>query len=271
MKKKRAGKKGRNSFLWIGGVITAVMILLLLLGRFWTPRDPDVMDAASKFLPPSFSHLMGTDNMGRDIFSRVMVGGSTTLLISLCVVAIGAVFGSVIGALTGYFGGWPDEILMRICDVITAFPSILLALVIVAVTGGGTYNVILALGILFIPSFSRVFRGEYARYRGQNYVLRARLTGAGSARIMFIHILPNTLSVVIPSVIIGFNNAVLAESSMSYLGIGVTPPDISLGRMLSESQNFLRSAPWYAIGVGMTIILLILGVSLLSEGIKKSR
>ena len=266
MKKKRAGKKGRNSFLWIGGIITAVMILLLLLGCFWTPRDPDAMDAASKFLPPSFSHLMGTDNMGRDIFSRVMAGGSTTLVISLCVVAIGAVFGSVIGALTGYFGGWPDEILMRICDVITAFPSILLALVIVAVTGGGKYNVILALGILFIPSFSRVFRGEFARY-----VLRARLTGARPARIMFIHILPNTLSVVIPSVIIGFNNAVLAESSMSYLGIGVTPPDISLGRMLSESQNFLRSAPWYAIGVGTTIILLILGVSLLSEGIKKSR
>lgn len=268
---KKTGRKNRNYFLYIGAVICAVMVALIILGYFWTPYSPTAMDAALKNGSPTLRHIMGTDNMGRDIFSRVLSGAGTTFFISLCVVAIGAVAGTVIGALTGYFGGWPDEILMRICDCITAFPSILLALVIVAVTGGGKYNIIWALGILFIPSFARVVRGEFAKYRNQNFVIRARLTGAGHLRIIFSHILPNTFSVLLPSITIGFNNAVLAESSMSYLGIGVSPPDISLGRMLSESQTYLKSAPWYALCVGMTIVFLILGFSLLGEGLQSRR
>ena len=271
MKKRKPSSRPKNHFLYVGAVITAVMLLLIISGYFKTPYSPTAMNAAEKMKGLSLHHLMGTDNMGRDIFSRVLTGGGTTLLISVCVVAIGCICGTVIGALTGYFGGWPDEILMRICDCITAFPSILLALVIVAVTGGGKYNVIWALGILFIPSFARVVRGEFARYRTQNFVVRAHLTGAGHLRIMFIHILPNTIPVLLPAITIGFNNAVLAESSMSYLGIGGSPPDISLGRMLQESQTYLKSAPWYAISVGLTIVFLILGFSLLGEGLQQRR
>ena len=268
MNRKKTGRKTKNYFLYIGAAISIIMVGLIIVGYFWTPYSPTAMDAAVKNSPPCAAHIMGTDNMGRDIFSRVLSGAGTTFLISLCVVFIGTVAGTIIGALTGYFGGWPDEILMRICDCITAFPSILLALVIVAVTGGGKYNIIWALGVLFIPSFSRVVRSEYAKYRTQNFVVRARLTGAGHMRIMFVHILPNTISVLIPTIAIGFNNAVLAESSMSYLGIGVSPPDVSLGRMLSESQTYLKTAPWYAICVGLTIVFLILGFSLLSEGLQ---
>ena len=270
-KKKKTGSKKRNYFLYIGAGISAVMLLLIIIGYFKTPYSPTAMNAAEKMSPPSVRHIMGTDNMGRDIFSRVLTGGGTTLIISVCVVAIGCVFGTAIGSFTGYFGGLADHILMLICDSITAFPSILLALVIVAVTGGGKYNVIWALGILFIPSFARVVRGEFAKYRTQNFVLRARLTGAGRLRVIFIHILPNTIPVLLPAISIGFNNAVLAESSMSYLGIGVSPPEISLGRMLLESQSFLKSAPWYAISVGLTIVLLILGFSLLGEGLQQRR
>ena len=229
------------------------------------------MDAASKFSPPTLAHIMGCDSYGRDIFSRILEGAGTSFLIAVCVVAIGTVAGILIGALTGYFGGWADEILMRICDSITAFPAILLALVIVAVVGGSKVTITWILGLLFIPSFARIVRGEYAKAKELNYVKSARLMGASSFRIMFRHILPNTIPVLLPAVTIGFNNAVLAEASMSYLGIGVQPPDASLGRMLSEAQIYLKNAPWYVLFVGLTMVLLILGFSMLGEGLQQRR
>ena len=172
------------------------------------------------------------------------------------------------GAFTGYFGGWLDEALMRVNDAVTAFPSILLALVFISLLGFGKYNVILALGVAFVPSYARVIRSEFARHREMNYVKSARLMGAGHLRIMFLHILPNTRQVLLPTLVIGFNNAVLAEASMSYLGIGVQPPQSSLGRMLSEAQTYLFSAPGFALFPGIFLIMLVLGFSLLGEGLK---
>lgn len=263
-------KKAGNPFLYIGGAISAAVVAMIVMGYFWTPYDPTAM-GDEKFLPPSLEHLLGTDNFGRDIFSRVLDGAGTTLFIAVCVVIIGCAAGIVIGSLCGYYGGLPDVILTRICDSITAFPSFLLALVIVSITGSGTYNIILALGILFIPSFARIVRGEFARCRELNYIKSARLMGASDFRIIFLHILPNTVPVLFSAVTIGFNNAVLSEASMSFLGIGIQPPAASLGSMLSDSQTYLRSAPWYALGTGAVIILLILGFSLLSEGLQRGR
>lgn len=261
-------KKRANVFLWVGGVISALMLALILLGYFWTPYDPTAMNAKAKFCAPSLTHLLGTDNFGRDIFSRVVDGAGTSFFIALCVVAIGCAAGILIGSLCGYYGGLPDLILTRVCDSITAFPAFLLALVIVTVAGPGTENIILALGILFIPSFARIVRSEFARCRELNYIKSAKLMGAGGLRIMFRHILPNTFPVLLSAVTIGFNNAVLSEASMSFLGIGIQPPYASLGSMLSDSQSFLYSAPWYALGTGGAIVLLILGFSLLSEGLQ---
>ena len=173
------------------------------------------------------------------------------------------------GALTGYFGGIVDEVLMRLNDALNAFPSVLLALVIVSVLGSGKYNVVIALSIVFVPSFARVSRTAFAALRDSNYVKSARLMGASSLRILAVQILPNTLHVLLPAFTIGFNNAVLAEASMSYLGIGVKPPDASLGYMLSESQSMLSAAPWYALCTGMTIVLLIFGVGLIGEGMNR--
>ena len=175
----------------------------------------------------------------------------------------------MIGALTGYFGGWVDEIVMRINDALAAFPSILLALVVIAVAGPGKYNIILALGVLFIPSFARLVRSEVIHYKDRDFVRSARLMGASHLRIIFVHILPNLLPVMLSGLTIGFNNAVLAEASMSYLGIGVQPPDASLGSMLSEAQSYLFTAPWDAIFPGLTIVLLILGMGLIGEGIRE--
>lgn len=261
-------KKKKNKNLIWGGVITGVMLALIAAGFFWTPYDPEAMDSAAKLSGVSFSHLMGCDNFGRDIFSRVLKGGGTTLFVALGTVGIGTVCGIVIGAFTGYFGGIADEILMRINDVLFAFPSILLALVFVSLSGYGTRNVILALGIAFIPSFSRIVRGEFIRCKNMDYVKSAKLAGAGDLRIMFVHILPNTAPVLLSAVMIGFNNAVLAEAGMSYLGIGVQPPQASLGRMLSEAQTYLFSAPGFALFPGIFLILLVLGFSLLGEGIR---
>lgn len=260
--------KKKNFNLIVGGSITGVILLMILIGIFYTPYDPDAMDASSKFAGISLKHLMGCDNFGRDVFSRVLEGSRTTLIVAAGTVFIGTFFGIVIGALTGYYGGIIDEILMRIIDAIFAFPSILLTLLFISIFGSGKYNVILALGIAFIPSFARIVRSEFIKYKNMDYVKNARLQGASDFRIMFVHILPNTITVLLSAIMIGFNNAVLAEAGMSFLGIGVQPPDASLGRMLSEAQSYLFRAPAYALFPGIMIILMVLGFSLLSDGIK---
>lgn len=274
-------KKKKNYNLVIGSILTGVMLLMILVGLFFLPYDPETMNIELKFAGVSLRHPFGCDNYGRDIFTRVMVGARTTLLVALGTVGIGAGAGVLIGAFTGYFGGWIDEVMMRVIDALFAFPSILLALVVVSLFdsennpvlsrlfGSGKYQVIIALGIAFIPSFARVVRSEYLKQREMDYVKNARIMGCGHLRIMFVHILPNILPVLVPTVMIGFNNAVLAEAGMSYLGIGVQPPDASLGRMLSEAQTFLFSQPSYALFPGLAIVVLVLGFSLLADGLEE--
>lgn len=263
-------KKKKNGYLISGGILSALVTAVIVTGFFWTPYSTTAMNAKEKFMPPSPAHLFGTDNFGRDVFSRVMEGARTSFLIAILVVLIGCSAGILIGALCGYFGGTADLILMRICDTITAFPAILLALVIISIAGNSVVNIVFALGILFIPSFARVVRTQYAGIRDLNYIKSARVMGIGVPRILYAHILPNTFPVLVSAMTIGFNNAVLAEASMSFLGIGIQPPRASLGSMLRDSQNYLASAPWYALGTGLSIVLLILAFSLLSEGIQQS-
>ena len=175
------------------------------------------------------------------------------------------------GLLTGYFGGIADEIVMRITDAVNGFPSILLTLVIISLLGSGRQNVIISLGIVFVPSYVRMVRSQYLKLRDADYIRRARLLGVKDFRILFVHILPNIFSVFWVSVMIGFNNAILAESGMSYLGIGVQPPEASLGNMLSDAQGYLQAAPWYALFVGMSIVWVVLGFSLFGEGIRRGK
>ena len=183
--------------------------------------------------------------------------------------AVVAVCGLVIGALCGYYGGMADALVMRLCDAVAAFPSVLLALVVLALTGPGKYNVIGALGVLFIPSFARLVRGEFLKYRDRDFVQAAKLMGVPDPRIIFVHILPNLWPTLLSGLTIGFNNAVLAEASMSYLGIGVNTAEPSLGYLLKDGQGVLFTLPWCAVFPGLAAILLILGVSLLGEGIRE--
>ncbi|MDE7327086.1 MAG: ABC transporter permease [Lachnospiraceae bacterium] len=265
--KKRRQPNTVNWSLAVGIALVSAVLLFVFVGLFYTPYDPMEMSMALKNKPPSLSHPFGTDYMGRDVLSRVMDGAGTTFLIGVVTVVIGLVLGTLVGAFTGYYGGLADEILMRLNDTLTSFPSILLALVFVSVIGTGKYNIIIALGVIFIPSFARVVRSEYIVQKELDYVSNARLLGAGNLRIMFVHILPNTAPILLSSVTIGLNNAILAEAGMSYLSLGVQPPDPSLGRMLSEAQGYFMSAPWVALAPGMMIVLTVLGFSMISENI----
>lgn len=257
-----------NKYLIAGLIMTGLAVLLGILGFFWTPYSTTEMNAAERFAAPSFRHIFGTDNFGRDIFSRVMQGLGDTIVISGLVVLISGAAGILLGALTGYFGGLLDEIVMRITDAVNGFPSILLTLVIISILGTGKQNLIISLGIVFVPSYVRIVRSEFIRLRDADYIKRARLMGVGKARILFVHILPNIFSVFWVSVMIGFNNAILAESGMSYLGIGVQAPDATLGNMLSDAQGYLQTAPWCALAPGLTIVWVVLGFALFSEGIR---
>ena len=269
MKKVAGWFKKQNKYFLVGLAMTGLAVVLGVLSFFWTPYGPTTMSAAERFNAPSLRHIFGTDNFGRDIFSRVMQGIGTTVIVSSLIVVISAGAGILIGAVTGYFGGILDEAIMRVTDAVNAFPSILLALVVISILGSGKQNVIFSLGIVFTPSYVRIVRSEFIRLRDADFVCRARLMGVKKLRILFVHILPNIFSVFWVSVTIGFNNAILAESGMSYLGIGVQPPDASLGKMLSDAQGYLGRAPWYALAPGLTIVWIVLGFSLLSEGIRR--
>ena len=259
----------KDPYLVIGGIIMGLMLLMIIVGFFWTPFDPTKMSASEKLQGISLKHIMGTDNMGRDVFSRVMYGSRVTLLIAMGTIIIGAGLGTIIGAITGYYGGMVDEVAMRVIDALFAFPSILLALVIVSVFGVGWMQLVISLGIAFVPSFTRIVRGEVLRCKGMDYIENARLQGVGNLRLVFVHILPNIKGVLASSILIGFNNAVLAEAGLSYLGVGSQPPYASLGRMLSDAQQYMFTRPSYVMCPGIVIVLMVLGFAFLGEGIKR--
>lgn len=261
-------KHKRNYNLIIGLAFTAVFLLMAVIGQLWTPYNPTAMDPSAVSLAPSLPHLMGTDNFGRDILSRIMNGLGTTFFVAVSTVAIGGTAGILIGAVTGYFGGTLDNLVMRINDILLSFPSVLMALIFISFLGPGKYNIILALGVLFTPSFARIVRSEMIRCRELEFVKSAQIMRVSTFRIIFFHILPNASVSILTAAAIGFNNAVLAEASMSYLGLGVQPPEPSLGRMLFEAQSYLFQLPWYAVFPGITIILIILGFSMISEGLR---
>ena len=273
MKKKDLNKQSKltikynktNIRLIIGISLLALIVLLVVFSLIVEIYDPNEVNYSEMLKKPTLKHLFGTDDYGRDIYTRVMRGAATTFGISLFTVAMGAVVGTVIGALTGYFGGIIDEILMRVNDCLASFPSILLALVVVSLLDKGTWNICIALGIVFIPSFARIMRAEFLKEKNKDYVLNARLMGASHLRIIFKHIFPNTLPILFSGILVGINNAVLAEAGLSYLGLGVQPPDPSLGRMLSEAKTFLLNAPWYELYPCLVMILFILSLTLISD------
>lgn len=261
-------KHGKNINLIMGVTILSIFLLMMIVSFFYTPHDVNSMNIANKLQSPSSEHWLGTDEFGRDIFSRVMSGTRTAFFVGAVAVSIGLFFGTLIGGIAGYVGGWIDEVIMRIMDALMAFPGIILALMLVAVFGPGLVNTSIAIGLMAIPGISRIARSGFIQNKEFEYVLSARLIGVKPWKIMFKHILPNVSSPLIVAASIGFATAMLAEAGLSYLGLGVQPPDPSWGRMLKDSQAYLASAPWYTYAPGIAITLLILGFFMLSNAIR---
>ncbi|MGH7324197.1 MAG: ABC transporter permease [Candidatus Rokuibacteriota bacterium] len=252
----------------LGAVITGLLLLTAALSAVWTPADPLAMAIAGRLQGPSAAHPFGTDQYGRDLLSRVMVGAVTSIAVGVIAVAIGAGLGMLIGIASGWVGGWPDEILMRLIDAVQGFPAILSALLFTAVFTPGVGISMVAIGIAFVPAFARLTRGGFLELRVREFVVAARALGAGDVRLIARHILPNTLPPLIVQATTSFPVAILAEAGLAYLGLGTQPPHPSWGLMLKEAQNFLSMNPWFAVFPGGAIALTVLGLNLLGDGLR---
>ncbi len=258
----------KNINLIIGALIIGGFFVLMCLSFFYTPHDVTAMNVSNKLLGPNAENWFGTDEFGRDIFSRIMKGTQTAFAVGLLTVLIGVAFGVLIGGTAGYFGGWIDEIFMRILDALMAFPGIILALMLVAIFGPGIINTAIALGVIAIPNIARIVRSGFVQHRDSEYILAAKLIGVKTYNIMFRHILPNISSQIVVAATVTFATAMLAEAALSYLGLGVQPPNPSWGRMLKDSQSYLINAPWYTYAPGAAITLMVLGLYMLSNALR---
>lgn len=253
----------------IGACIVAVYLIVALMGALGlTPYSPLEQNRIDRLQGPSRAHLMGTDLLGRDVFSRVIKGGTNSLIVVSLSVLLASTIGTAIGVVSAYSGGFVDNAAMRVMDVFFAFPAILLALLVVTVLGAGTRTTVLAIALVYTPIFSRVARGPVLALKRAEFVEAARSIGMGRWRILLRHILPNTLAPIIVQVSLALSWALLTEAALSFLGLGTPPPEPSWGQMLSESTGIAEIAPWLLIFPGAAIMLSVLGFNLLGDSLR---
>jgi peptide/nickel transport system permease protein len=262
----RGVKKHRLAF--IGAVIIFALIFIAILAPFIAPHDPIEQNLEHRLLPPNTEYLLGTDNLGRCILSRLIHGTSVSLLISVMVVGVSTFVGVTLGLLAGYRGGLIDELIMRIVDILLAFPGIVLALVVVGILGPSLYNVMLALAIVGWTSYARVVRGTVLSVKEKEFVEAARALGASDVRIMFRHILPNIMAPVIVMATLGMAHVILAAAALSFLGLGAQPPTPEWGSMLNGGRAFMRTAPHLTIFPGLAIMVTVLAFNFLGDGLR---
>jgi len=265
---RRVRSPRRNTSFVIGAVIVGLIALTACISLLYTPYDPIKMAIEDRLQRPSSAHLLGTDQYGRDILSRIMEGTQNSILVGVVAVGIGMSLGVLLGLWVAFSSGWVDEAVMRTMDVIYAFPAILNAILLVAILGPGIINAMIAIGIHNVPIFARLTRGSVLRAREEEYVLAAYSLGRRRWTVAWRHILPNILSSLIVQGTIQFAVAILAEAALSYLGLGTQLPYPSWGRMLREAQTFMRLAPGLAIFPGLAIAFSVLGLNLLGDGLR---
>jgi peptide/nickel transport system permease protein len=255
--------------LLVGGAIVAAFLAAAVLSFFWTPYDVAALDITGKLQPPSAAHWLGTDQLGRDLLSMIMVGARVSIAVALVAIGIGMGLGVPLGlAAAASRGSLFDEVIMRGNDLVFAFPSLLIAIMITAVFGPSALNAIVAIGVFNIPVFARLTRGAALSLWPRDFVLAARMAGKGDARISVEHILPNLANLLIVQGTIQFSLGILAEAGLSYVGLGAQPPTPSWGRMLAESQTMFAIAPHLALAPGLAIVLTVLGLNLMGDGLR---
>jgi len=252
-----------------GFVIITLDLILAIFAPFIATHSYDEMDFMYVLAKPGEGgHIFGTDDYGRDIFSRLVYGARVSLMVGVVAVGIGALIGTVLGIISGYFGGFLDSLIMRFMDALLSFPYVLLAIAMMAVLGPGLFNAMIAIGVVMVPSFARVVRSAVLNVKNEDFVIASKVLGASNLRVIFHHILPN----IVPSLIIysslNFAGAVISEATLSFLGLGIQPPTPSWGSMLSEAKDFLQVAPHMAIFPGLAILLTCLGFNLLGDGLR---
>jgi len=258
----------KNVNLVIGGTLVLAILVTAGLNSFYTPYDPNRMNMAKRFQPPGADYLLGTDQYGRDILSRVMKGAVNSLVVGWVAVGIGMGFGILLGSLAAFWRGWKSEGVLRLMDVLYGFPAVLSAILITSILGPGMVNSMLAIGIFNIPIFTRLTRGASLSVWQRDFVTSARAAGQRNDAIIWNTILPNILSPLIVQGTVQFAIAILAEAALSYLGLGTQPPHASWGRMLNEAQTFMEVSPWLAIFPGLAIAWAVLGFNLLGDGLR---
>jgi len=258
----------RHASLRVGAVLVAIVVGLALLSYVWTPHPATELDIPHKLQAPSASHWLGTDSLGRDIVSLLIVGSRVSIAVGLIAVGIGIVFGVALGLLAAVKRGWIEEVVMRLADFTFAFPALLSAIMLTAIYGPGLVTSIVAIGIFNVPVFARITRASALVVRSREFVTAARALGKGEWQITMEHVLPNIAAILIVQATIQFALAILAEAALSYLGLGTQPPTPSWGRMLNEAQQQLFQAPQLAVYPGVAIALTVLGLNLLGDGLR---
>jgi dipeptide transport system permease protein len=258
----------------IGLVVLGLMVLLAVLAPLIAPHDPTMQYRDALLVPPAWTEdgratfLLGTDPLGRDILSRMIFGARFSLLIGLVVVTLALVSGILVGLIAGYFGGWIDALIMRVMDIVLAFPSLLLALVLVAIIGPGLFNAMLAIAVVLQPHFARLTRGAVMAEKNREYVVSATVAGAGHLRLMLVTILPNCLGPLIVQATLSFSNAILDAAALGFLGMGAQPPTPEWGTMLAEAREFITSAWWVVTMPGLAILVTVLAINLIGDGLR---
>ncbi|MCC7321096.1 MAG: ABC transporter permease subunit [Rubellimicrobium sp.] len=258
----------------VGLVVFTAMVLIALLAPWLAPHDPTELFRGAYKVPPAWveggrmEFLLGTDDVGHDILSRIMHGARYSLLIGVVVVAISLTSGIIIGLVAGYVGGRTDAVIMRIMDILLAFPSLLLALVLVAILGKGLFNAMLAIAVVLLPHFSRLTRSAVMAEKNLDYVTATRVAGAGHLRLMFVTILPNCLAPLIVQATLSFSNAILDAAALGFLGMGAQPPTPEWGTMLADGRNFITSDWWIVTMPGLAILITVIAINLIGDGLR---
>ena len=257
----------RNFAFSAGLLLTVLLVVAALAAPLLAPHDPNFQDTSRRLEAPSDEHLLGLDDLGRDVLSRIVYGARVSLRVGFSVVIIASLIGITLGAIAGYFGGVADMVVMRLCDILLAFPGILLAIALVAVLGPSLNNVVLALATIGWVGYARLVRGQVLKVREMEYVTAAKALGAKSPRVIVLHVLPNVINPVIVMATLGLAGAILAEAALSFLGLGVQPPTPSWGAMLTAGRRYLGLANHLAIFPGAAIMLAVMGLNFLGDGL----
>ncbi len=260
----------RNKLAVAGGVIVLVLFLVALLAPLIAPYNPDDLDRKHVLDPPDIHHPLGTDDLGRDVLSRMIWGSRISLSVGFVAVGIATVIGILLGAISGYYGGWTDRIIMRFIDIMLAIPTFFLILAVIAFVGSSIWNIMTVIGLTAWMGVARLVRAEFLSLKEREFVLAVRATGAGDLRIIFRHLMINSMAPVLVSAVLGIAGAVLVESALSFLGIGVQPPTPSWGNILTLGKDNIEIAWWLSVFPGLAILVTVLGYNLLGEGIRDS-